>query len=620
MLSSSHRGVVIGAATAMFSAVAALGSCVPAQAANAGFGPLSGSGGCLVAPGANASTGCGEGKGLAAPTAVAVSPDGSNVYVVSGTSGSDVATSFGSLAIFKREPTTGALSEVGCWSSDGTDGRDGASGACTPTPTLLGADGIAVSPDGATVYVSSSFSGAVAAFARNSADGSLTRIGCLQFAPPEGSPCRPANVFPGSGALVVNPNNRSIYVAAPTPGAISTLTVPPVEATRAGSTAQSGPEPTAASLFGVPSSQSLTNACIAVNGLEGDCGVGVATQGLRSLTLSPDGKQLYGAAPTSNALDVFTLGTAGEVTETGCLKVDPPPGLCGASKLTAAPTQLAITPDGRNLYAATSSDTGGRIEIFNREPTSGALTSAGCIDDLAPEKHPEGKEEQEEQEHEKQEPAPKDPCTSVPGLEGGDVLAVSGDGSSVYAIGSDSEVTFTRDASTGALTEASCADSEDSRCTSMTALGDVSDAAVSTDGREVYVTARTSDEVIVFESGASVTTSDVPVTTAGLAHVDVACPAGKAGPCVGHIALLRAVADASARTGSRRVVRRLGAGDSAAFRIRPGGRTSVPVHLSAATLRRLRSKRRLRLLAEVLARPGGGGSGDGRAITFRLRG
>jgi DNA-binding beta-propeller fold protein YncE len=620
MLTATRRRGVIGAAAVVLAAAAALGSCVPAQAANAGFGPLSGSGGCLVAPGANGSGGCGEGKGLVAPTAVAVSPDGSNVYVVSGTSGSDVATSFGSLAILKREPATGAISEVGCWSSDGTDGRDGASGACTPTPTLLGADGVAVSPDGATVYVSSSFSGGVIAFARNPADGSLTRLGCLQFSPPGGSPCRPANVFPGSGALVVSPNNRSLYVAAPTPGAISTLTAPAVEASPAGSPAPSGPEPTAASLFGVPAAQSLANPCVAVNGLEGDCGVGIATQGLGSLTLSPDGKQLYGAAPTSSALDVFTLGGAGELTETGCLKIDPPPGLCGSSKLTASPTQLAISPDGRNVYAAASSDTGGRIEIFNRESSSGALTGAGCIDDLPPEKHPEDKEEEEEeQEQEKHEPAPKDPCTSVPGLEGGEVLAVSGDGSSVYAIGSDSEVTFTRNASTGALTEASCADSEDNRCTSMPSLSGVDGAAVSTDGREVYVTAKAASEVIVFESGAAVTTSDVRVTAAGLARVGVACPAGQAGPCVGHVALLRSLAAASARAGSRRAVRRIGAGDSVAFRIRPGGHASISVHLSASTLRRLRSRRRLRLLAEVLARPNGGGSGDGRAITFRLR-
>src|SRR5271166_5717973 len=76
----------------------------PAVAAG-GFGPLSGSNGCLVAPGMGSAgkgtAGFGEGRGLIQPNAVAVSPDGANVYVASGTAGSTVASSFGSLAILK---------------------------------------------------------------------------------------------------------------------------------------------------------------------------------------------------------------------------------------------------------------------------------------------------------------------------------------------------------------------------------------------------------------------------------------------------------------------------------------------------------------------------------------
>ena len=83
----------------------------PAAAA-AGFGPLSGPNGCLVAPGAKSAdkgtASCGVGKALLGPGAVAVSPDGANVYVASGTVGPTVASSFGSLAILKRDPATGA--------------------------------------------------------------------------------------------------------------------------------------------------------------------------------------------------------------------------------------------------------------------------------------------------------------------------------------------------------------------------------------------------------------------------------------------------------------------------------------------------------------------------------
>src|SRR5271166_5621029 len=196
-------------------------------ATTAGFGPLGGPAGCLLGPGETSPKGagsCGEGKGLVDPNAVAVSPDGMSVYVVSGVAGSTEASSFGSLAILKREPTSGGIAEVGCLSSDGTDGRDGASGACTPTPSLLGADGVAVSPDGSTVFVTSSFSGAVVAFARDPATGLLTRLGCFQFRPPVGSGCPPANVFSSSAAVVSGANDKAIYIAAPTDGAISTLT------------------------------------------------------------------------------------------------------------------------------------------------------------------------------------------------------------------------------------------------------------------------------------------------------------------------------------------------------------------------------------------------------------
>jgi hypothetical protein len=159
--------VVIGAI------LVGIGAAPASAASTAGFGQLSGPGGVF--------------NGLTSPTAVAVSPDGSNVYVVSGTTGATVASSFGALAILKREPATGAISEVGCFSSDGTDGVDGASDVCTAIPSLLGADGVAVSPNGLSVFVTSSFSGAVVAFARNPSDGTLTRLGCFQARPVGGA-------------------------------------------------------------------------------------------------------------------------------------------------------------------------------------------------------------------------------------------------------------------------------------------------------------------------------------------------------------------------------------------------------------------------------------------------
>jgi DNA-binding beta-propeller fold protein YncE len=619
MRTTRRHGAIVRRSATLFAVVVASISglaLAPAMAvASAGFGPLSGSGGCLVGPGEQGTDGCGTGKALIGPSAVAVSPDGANVYVASGKMGSTDATSFGSLVILRRDSTTGAITEVGCWSSDGTDGRDGASGACAPTPSLLGADGVAVSPDGLSVFVTSSFSGAVVAFARNPTDGSLTRLGCFQYLLVGGLPCPYGNVFVSSGALVASADGRSLYIAAPTVGSISTLTAGLTEPPPGAGSSASTTAPTVASLFGARTTQGLDNPCIAVNGFDGACEVGVATQGLDSLTLSPDGKQVYAAAPGSNAVDVFTPDVAGTLTESSCVKVDAPRGLCSSSKLMRSPTSLAVSPDGQNVYAADSTDGSGKVDVFSRDPSNGALTESSCVDFLPPVKHPEGNEEEEEEQHEA---APPDPCTSVPGLESVDVLAVSGDGSAVYAIGSDSAVIFSRDRSTGKLTEASCADNEDSRCTSIPSLDGVDGAAISPDGREVYVTAKASGEVMVFGVGAAVTSARASQTTAGLARVAVACPRVLPRSCSGRVMLFRSVAERSVHRGHRDRVRRIGAGGSSGFAIRPGSRASIPVRLSGSSRGLLLARRRLRLMAVVLAKPHAGGSGYGRRVVLRL--
>ncbi len=602
-----------------------------------GFGPLSGPGGCLVAPEAassdNGTSGCAVGAALVGAHAVAVSPDGANVYVAGGVAGTSVATSFGAVVILKRDPATGAIAETGCLSSDGTDGRDGASGACTPTPSLLGADGVAVSPDGSTVFVSSSSSASVVAFARDPATGALTRIGCFQGTPRPGGPCGAANLFSSASALAASADGSALYVAAPLEGAISTLT--PVSTTLASSpggsasvpstpvSSPSAPAATLASIFTTPPpSTYLLNPCIAVNGLDGVCAVATATQGLDALTLSPDAKQLYAAAPGSKAIDVFTIGAGGTLSQTSCLKVQAPPGLCSSGKLMSAPGELAVSPDGLNVYSSDSMGSGGSVDVFDRNPATGALSSNSCMDFLpkpvAREPGEEGEEGEEGGGEEEKSSTPADPCASVPGLNDVSVVAVSGDGSSVYAIGSGSAAIFSRDTATGKLTETSCAAEEDSRCTSLPSLQGLSGAAVSPDGREVYVVAAKSSAVMVFGIGAAVTSAQATTTRAGIARVRVVCPSGLRRACSGRVDLTRALARAAGRHGRRARVRRVELGQSGVFSIGPGHQASVRVRLTRAARRELIGRRHLRLMAVVRAAPAAGGSGYGRHVVFSL--
>ncbi|MHB8235089.1 MAG: hypothetical protein ACYDHT_10605, partial [Solirubrobacteraceae bacterium] len=349
--------------------VSAACSLAPGLAhAASGFGRLSGQGGCLVAPGSASSSsgtsGCADGKALVGARAVAVSPDGANVYVVGGIDGTDVAKSFGGIAILKRDQATGAISQTGCMSSDGTDGRDGASGACAVEPSLLGASGVAVSRDGSTVFVSSASSASVVAFSRDTAGGVLTRLGCFQGTPRPNTPCAAANLFSSSRGLVASADGSALYVASPLEGAVSTLNssaslrtpngiVPAAgaaaPASGSGTPSSSTPRPLSAIFSTSLAGNELLNPCIAVNGLDGACSVGVATVELTALALSPDGKQVYGAAPGSRAIDVFSPDAGGALSQTGCVMVAAPHGLCSSAGQLEHPFALAVSPDGKNV-------------------------------------------------------------------------------------------------------------------------------------------------------------------------------------------------------------------------------------------------------------------------------
>ncbi len=609
-------GAILLAASAYAAAPAGAGAAT-------GFGQLSGADGCLTAIGhkseSDAAAHCGAGKALVGPSAVAVSPDGNNLYVASGTSGATVALSFGSLVILKRDPATGSITEVGCLSSDGTDGRDGASGACTPTPSLLGADGVTVSPDGLTVFVTANMSASVVAFKRDPATGSLTRLGCFQYHPSPGSGCTPANVFPGSAAVTSSADGRALYVASPTLGSISTLTGALVTPATPTAGAPSPAEASVAAIFGVPEPGYLANPCVAVNGYDGTCGVGVATAGLNSLALGPGGEQLYALAPGSGAVDVFAHGATGTLTESSCLKVNPPPGLCTASSRLQSPTQLAISPDGKNVYVADSFESRGRVDVLSRDPATGALSDSGCVQEVPPppEKHEKGEEEEEET-HEAA-PAP-DGCTDVPGLQSVESIAVTGDGSMVYALGSASAVVFARDPASGKLNEVSCSAEEDSSCVAYPSPGSIDGAAVSPDGRFLYATAPTENTVYAFGVGLTVATASTSATPAGIARVRVECPRSMRRACAGRLELTRAVRGRAARGRHPRRLRRLAAGRSGRFTIRPGARATVAVRLSPASRRLLLARRRLRLLAVVHTQPLAGGGGYGRVVKLRLGG
>jgi DNA-binding beta-propeller fold protein YncE len=629
----------------MLAACLTLAATAPEALGAGGFGAITGPGGCVHEPGASgAPAQCSAAHGVFHPSAIAVSPDGTSVYVVGGVAKSRIAESFGSIAILARNPATGEVKAAGCLSSDGTDGIDGASGICTPTAGLLGVDGVAVSPDGRIVFVTANASASVVAFARDPATGALTRLGCFQSTPRPGSRCGPANVFEGSDELLAGADGSTLYVASPSQGTLSAFMAPtPAVAAGEGGSGSSGsaappasgatPPSSAglAALFSAPPTTFTNNPCIAVNGYDGSCAVGIAMRGIGALTLSPDGKSLYAIATTSHALDEFAPTPSTPLAEVGCLKPDAPHGLCTPSELLDAPTQLAVSPDGHNVYVADSANGAGKIDILTRNPETGALsgTRDRCVDftplPSKPEASEEGEEESAEEKAEKEaqqkeaekqaaEQEAADPCLRVPGLLGVKTLAVSGDGSAVYAFGSSSAVSFARNASNGALTETGCAGEEDSRCTSIP-LKDVEAAAVSPDGKQVYVLSSNGNAVLGFGVGASVTSATAASNRSGIATMSVACPAHLARPCRGRILLTRLVRR-SEHHRARRV--RIPAGRSDVFAIAAGSHRVVRVSLYPSARALLLGSGRLRVTAGVRAERYAGGSAFGRGVLLQL--
>ena len=142
----------------------------------------------------------------------------------------------------------------------------------------------------------------------------------------------------------------------------------------------------------------------------------------------------------------------------------------------------------------------------------------------------------------------------------------------VYAIGGESAVVFSRDPSTGALTEVSCAASEVSSCASFPSLSGIGGTAVSPDGRYVYVAARGDSAVFAFGVGLTVATASASATRAGIARVRVRCPTRCSRACAGRLALTRVQRRAARHgRGSARLAR-VTAGGSGRFALRPGTR------------------------------------------------
>jgi DNA-binding beta-propeller fold protein YncE len=150
----------------------------------------------------------GFGSGLYEPSGIAISADGRRVYVT--------AAGDGSLAAFDRDPASGALSFVGCISSNRR------AGGCAHTPgandVLQGLGAPYLSPDGRFLYGAAARAGTVAVFSLGGSRA-IRFAGCVSGSD-DAQPCRrgrrpdgPVQALSNPGGIGGTADGRFLYVS-----------------------------------------------------------------------------------------------------------------------------------------------------------------------------------------------------------------------------------------------------------------------------------------------------------------------------------------------------------------------------------------------------------------------
>jgi IPT/TIG domain/Lactonase, 7-bladed beta-propeller len=168
---------------------------------------------------------CTEGHAVQGSEDLVISPDGKNVYANSYTTNAVIE--------LERSESTGALTQLGAPNACVTTAITSETADCTLAKSISGPIGVAISPRGENLYVSSSGENAEAAFARNPATGVLTQLAepfeCLTS---NSSGCGGTGGLAefnervgleGARRVVVSPDGTNVYLAGQSAHAIVEL-------------------------------------------------------------------------------------------------------------------------------------------------------------------------------------------------------------------------------------------------------------------------------------------------------------------------------------------------------------------------------------------------------------
>lgn len=305
-------------------------------------------GGCQSGGGQAGCTDVNSTTALDSVRALAISPDGKDLYAV--------AEDGDAIAVFGRNSNTGALNFEGCVSADGLGGCSDVQN----TNALNGPQAVTVTPDGRFVYVTTGAGDAVTVFKRDTVTGAVHAEGCMGTS--GSGPCLSvADAFALDDPLapIVSPDKKHLYVAARTGGAVTAI----------GRNTDNGS-------IGFAS-------CLRAGAESAKCaatGHGAVFDAVDALTIAPGGAQVYSASFGGTVAWFTRNALNGALSFANCANADGSSGCVDApsNSLDGGIGDIAITPDGRRVYVESTIHA---VTMFSRNGTTGALAYRACISD-----------------------------------------------------------------------------------------------------------------------------------------------------------------------------------------------------------------------------------------------
>lgn len=252
--------------------------------------------------------------GIDHASAVAVSPDGRHVYA---TGEHDDA-----IATFARDPATGTLAFV----EVRRDGLGGVAGIERPSAVTM-------SPDGATVYVAGGAADGVGVFARDATSGTLTFLQSARYGEQAHGVDRPSSV-------VVTADGGSLYVAGHDDDGVAAFARNPLDGT------------------------------LTFVEIEKDHGFLGGLGGAFAVTATPDGRYVFAAGENDHTVATLRRDAATSSLTFVAAERDGRLGVDGLRRASA----VAVSPDGAHLYALGHDDDA--LAIFAIDRCGNAVVGA----------------------------------------------------------------------------------------------------------------------------------------------------------------------------------------------------------------------------------------------------